>query len=309
MDTSPHKSSLANVNGIHLHYLDWGGNGSALLFLAGLNTNAHIFDRIAPRFTDKFHTLALTRRGDGESEIPETGYDLETLTDDIRLFLDYLQIDRAILVQHTNEGIELPRFAARFPERVLKLVFLEPPYDRNAPGFKDMIAKWPKISYPEDNGVFDTIADFLENQRKTVGPYATSWCEVRDEELSHQLTINPQGKVVYKGTEGIWKAIREMRDSYTPDFDFAKISAPTLSIFPIRDNTYYIFPFMDQSERAQMVEFYDSVQLPWYRQCIENFRRDVPHAKIVELQHSHTYFIITQEELVFNEMRMFLQDC
>ena len=91
MDTSPHKSSLANVNGIRLHYLDWGGNGPALLFLAGLDTNAHIFDRFAPRFTDKFHTLALTRRGDGELDCPETGYDLDTLTDDIRLFMDYLK--------------------------------------------------------------------------------------------------------------------------------------------------------------------------------------------------------------------------
>ena len=172
-----------------------------------------------------------------------------------------------------------------------------------------MIAKWPKVSYPEDNGVFEKISDFLEYQRKTVTPYATSWCEARDEQLRHQLTFNSEGKVVYKGTESIWKAVREMRDSYTPDFDFVKITAPTLCIFPIRDNTYYIFSFMNQSEREQMVEFYDTVQLPWYRQCIENFRRDVPHAKIVELQHSHTYFIITQEDLVYNEMRMFLENC
>ena len=198
-------------------------------------------------------------------DCPETGYDLDTFTDDICLFMDYLKINRAILVQHTNEGIELPRFAARLPERVLKLVFLEPPYDRNASGFKEMIAKWPNLSYPEDNGVFDKISDFVEHQRKTVTPYATSWCEARDEQLRHQLTINSEGKVVYKGTEGIWKAVREMRDSYTPDFDFVKITAPTLCIFPIRDNTYYIWPFMNQSEREQMVEFYETVQIPWYR--------------------------------------------
>jgi len=34
MDTSPHNSDFVKVKGIRLHYLDWGGNGQALLFLA-----------------------------------------------------------------------------------------------------------------------------------------------------------------------------------------------------------------------------------------------------------------------------------
>jgi pimeloyl-ACP methyl ester carboxylesterase len=81
LDTSPHKSDFVNVNGIRLHYLDWGGSGDVLLFLAGMGCNAHIFDHFAPRFTDKFHVIALTRRGQIRS--PETGY-TDTLTDDIR---------------------------------------------------------------------------------------------------------------------------------------------------------------------------------------------------------------------------------
>lgn len=306
MDTSPHKICYANVNGIRLHYLDWGGDGPALLFLAGINTNAHIFDGLAPRFTQQFHALALTRRGDGESDTPESGYDLETLTDDIRLFLDYLHIERAILVQHTNEGIELPRFTARFPERVLKLVFLEPPYDRTAPGFKEMIEKWPNIEFPQRPD-FDAIADYLEYERKTVGPFAACWGEVMATELSHQLTNNSEGKVVYKGAQGHWKAIQETRDRYNPNLDFVKITAPTLSIFPIRDNTYYIWPFMNEEQRSQMIEYFDTVQGPWHRRCRELFRRDMPQAKVVELPHSHTYFIITQEERVFQEMMEFLR--
>ncbi len=307
MDTAPHKSNFVTMNGVRLHYLDWGGSGPTLLFLAGVNTNAHIFDGFAPRFTKEFHVLALTRRGDGESDYPETGYDLDTLTDDIRSFLDCLQIDRAILVQHTNEGIELPRFAARFPERVDKLVFLEPAYDRNAAEFKAMIENWPKITYPEENGVFDSIEDFLNNQRKTIGPYDSSWCEARDEELRHQVTLNAAGKVVYKGTEATWKAILETRDSYSPDEDYQKITAPTLAIFPMRDKTYYICPFMNERERAQMVAYFENFQGPWFQRCIEQFNRNIPHAKVVELPHSHTYFIITQANRVYDEMMQFLQ--
>jgi len=86
MDQSPYKSDFVNVNGIRLHYLDWGGEGETLLFLPGLGNTSYVFDKLAKRFTDKFHVVALTRRGHGDSDYPETGYDLETLTEDIRQF-------------------------------------------------------------------------------------------------------------------------------------------------------------------------------------------------------------------------------
>ena len=89
MDTSPHMSDFVTVNdGTRLHYLDWGGEGPVLLFLVGFGCTAHIFDRFAPRFVGQFHVLALTRRGHGESDYPEAGYDIDTLTEDIRQFMD-----------------------------------------------------------------------------------------------------------------------------------------------------------------------------------------------------------------------------
>ncbi len=233
MDTSPHKSAFVNVNSIRLHYLDWGGSGPALLFLAGIGCNAHIFDGFAPRFTDHFHVLAFTRRGHGESDYPETGYDIDTLTEDIRLFLDCLGIDQAILVQHSNEGIELSHFAARYPERVRKLVFLEPAYDRNSPEFKAMMERWPEIDYPTEDGVYKDLADYVDHNNKNYPANAAFWCEAREENLRHQVTINPGGKVVGKGTEAIYKAIHETMFGDTPEH--ASIRAPLLCIFPIRD--------------------------------------------------------------------------
>ncbi len=225
----------------------------------------------------------------------------------IRLFLDCLHIDQAILVQHTNEGIELPHFAALYPERVLKLVFLEPAWDRNLPEFKAMMETWLKIDnnveYPVE--IYDNFHDFTYHQNKNYPANAASWCEARDEDLRHQMMISPEGKVVYKSAAGISKA-RETMFGYSPEFP--KIRAPVLSIFPIRDDTYYVLPFMTKEQQAQMIEFYYAAQLPWFRHCIEQFRRDVPHAKIVELPHSHTYCFITQEDLVYHEMRMFLLD-
>ncbi|MBK8617293.1 MAG: alpha/beta fold hydrolase [Anaerolineales bacterium] len=75
MKPSNPKSDFVLVNGIRLHYLDWGGNGPALIFLTGMGSSAYIFGGFAPLFTDRFHVLALTRRGQGDSDTPETGYD------------------------------------------------------------------------------------------------------------------------------------------------------------------------------------------------------------------------------------------
>lgn len=124
-------SGLAVVDGVKLHYLDWGGKGEALIFLAGTGDTAHAFDELAPRFTDHFHVTALTRRGFGKSDRPPAGYDIPTLTDDVRGFLDGRRIERAHFVCHSAGGDEVTHFASTYPQRTGKLVYLDAAYDRS----------------------------------------------------------------------------------------------------------------------------------------------------------------------------------
>src|SRR5436309_919237 len=67
---------FTSVNGVRLHFLDWGGHGPALVFLSGLGDDVHRFDALAPKFTDRYRALGFTRRGQESSEKPATGYDL-----------------------------------------------------------------------------------------------------------------------------------------------------------------------------------------------------------------------------------------
>jgi len=139
MDTSSSKRDFVKVNEIRLHYLDWGGEGPALVFLTGMTCSAYICNSLAPRFAAKFHVLALDRRGHGDSDYPEIGYD--PLTEDLRQFLDALKIDQAILVGHSMSHIELSRFAVLYPERLLKLVFLDAAYNSSSLEFKAVMAR------------------------------------------------------------------------------------------------------------------------------------------------------------------------
>jgi non-heme chloroperoxidase len=144
----PSTDAFVTVNGVRLHYIDWGGNGRPLLFLTSLGSNAHQFDALAPQFVDRFHVLALTRRGKDPSDKPATGYDTATLAGDIKRFLDALHIDRVLLAGYSIGGDEETRFAILFPERVEKLVYLDAAYDRKS-GVE--LAKNPAYPLPIPN--------------------------------------------------------------------------------------------------------------------------------------------------------------
>lgn len=130
-DPSPHESRFIVANGVNLHYLDWGGDGEVLLFITGTGNNAHVFDGLAPRFTDHFHVMALTRRGHGQSERAQSGYDIPNLTEDVRSFLDLKGISRVNLVCHSAGGDETTLFATTYPNWIGKIVYLDAAYDRS----------------------------------------------------------------------------------------------------------------------------------------------------------------------------------
>ena len=122
-------SQFAMVNGVRLHYLDWGGKGEVVLFLTSLGGTAEDFHPLAVGLTDRFQVLGLTRRGQGESGRPDTGYDTTQLVEDVRAFLDQRKVKHATLAGYSIAGNELTEFARLYPRRCAKLVYLDAAYD------------------------------------------------------------------------------------------------------------------------------------------------------------------------------------
>src|SRR3712207_6090996 len=83
--------SFATVNGLRLHYLDWGTRGRPpVLLLHGLAVHARSWDYNAPAWRDALHVLALDQRGHGDSEhAPRDGYTTAGFATDV-LALAYL---------------------------------------------------------------------------------------------------------------------------------------------------------------------------------------------------------------------------
>lgn len=139
------RNGFATANGIRLHYIDWGGSGPSVLFLTGLGDSADTFDSMATRFIDRFHVWGLTRRGQRRSDRPDSGYDPRTLATDIRAFMDVKGIERATLIGFSVAGSEMTRFAALFPTRVDRLIYLDAADDYKS-GHE--LATNPRTRYP-----------------------------------------------------------------------------------------------------------------------------------------------------------------
>lgn len=309
MDVSPHTSDFVSVNGIKLHYLDWGGTGGVLLLLAGMGCNAHIFDDFAPRFSDKFHVMALTRRGHGESDHPETGYDVDTLTEDMRQFMDALAIKKVILVGHSMANVELSHFNALYPERVLKLIFLDAAYDRNSASYKNMVenSPWKNIQPPGLDVDYYTEEDYFAATKRAYPSFAQIWTEAMEQQSLHEIIKTPEGKIADKMSDAISKALMDTLTSYV--LEDSKIKVPALAFFSMSKGLYSISDdWMTEEQKALIREQVETRENFWTRESIEQFRQNVPYAKIIEIPQGHHYCFIAQAELVYEETRKFLMD-
>lgn len=307
MDKSPHKSGFVSVNGIKLHYLDWGGSGDVLLFLAGMGCNAHVFDNLAPRFIDKFHAMALTRRGHGESDHPEEGYDIETLTEDICQFMDTLGIEKVIMAGHSMASVELSHFAALYPERVIKLVFLDAAYDRSSETSKYLRENnpWKNIQSPGMDVNHYKEEDYFAATKRAFPSFTVIWNEAMAEQSLHEISKTPEGKIIDRMSDTITKAITNTLTSYVPED--AKIKAPTLAFFSMSKCLYTISDeWMTEEQKVEIRNYFEAVETPWTRENINKFQQNVSHARIVEIPDGHHYCFISHEELVYEEMRRFL---
>lgn len=304
MDKSPHKSDFVSVNGIKLHYLDWGGEGEALLFLPGLGNTAYVFDSLARRFTDKFHVLALTRRGHGDSDYPETGYDLETLTEDVKQFLDTLKIEKVIFAGSSMAHVEICHFTALYPERVIKVVYLDAAYDRTQ--FRRLEELYPLkgIKPPGSEKDFYSVEDYVAHINNTLPEMAEIWGDLYFDELLHEITTSPEGKIVDRMSDELTQKFISISRNYPPEDSKTKV--PVLSFYAIWDRFDFFPDYLTDEQKGKLFKYRKEIRFPIQRELIEKFCNDVPHAKVIKIPQGHHWCFIKHEELVYEEMRKFL---
>jgi non-heme chloroperoxidase len=110
-----------------LFYRDWG-QGKPLVFLSGWTLNADMWNyQIASLVGAGMRCIAYDRRGHGRSSDPGSGYDYDTLADDLEGVLDALDLSDVTLVAHSFASGEVVRYLSRHgARRVSSVVLLSP---------------------------------------------------------------------------------------------------------------------------------------------------------------------------------------
>lgn len=120
------------ANGLRLRALDWGGPAEAplLLMLHGVGGNALSFGAVGPRLSaalgDAYHILAIDQRGNGDSDKPPSGYRISDFGLDAVGVQDALGGAPMVLVGHSRGGWLAAYVAGRWPERVSRLILVDP---------------------------------------------------------------------------------------------------------------------------------------------------------------------------------------
>ncbi len=110
------------MNGLSLHYLEWGeADAAPAVLLHGLCGNAHEWDVFAEAMRNDCRLFALDQRGHGDSDWANS-YGPKDSFFDLEGFIEFLGLENVVLIGHSMGGINAVIYAARHPERIRSLV-------------------------------------------------------------------------------------------------------------------------------------------------------------------------------------------
>ena len=115
------------VNGLNIHYTDWGNPDLPHMFLAhGSVANAFYWDLVAPDFRDKYHIVAVTARGRAKSDYATDGsYETEDYVQDFRELTLALGMDKLTYIGQSMGGKIGMTYAAVYPDQVERMVLVD----------------------------------------------------------------------------------------------------------------------------------------------------------------------------------------
>ena len=156
------QSRTLDVNGLTLHYLDWGNVGAPpVVCVHGYTSSAQAFNALARRFLDRRHFIALDVRGHGESAwSPAGAYQYGDQVADLAAAVDKLGFSRFALVGTSMGGIIAMAYAGAHAERLTHLVIndIGPDVETGSQRITQMVG-----SRPDE---FATLGDAMAYRRQ-----------------------------------------------------------------------------------------------------------------------------------------------
>ncbi|ELY91941.1 alpha/beta fold hydrolase [Natrinema altunense] len=168
------------ANGCRHRFVKTGtGEEPPVLFAHGFTDNWQCLAPLAAQFADEHEVILYDARGHGLSEAPETGYDAETMTDDLLALCDALNVERPILYGHSLGADSIARATARSGLQPRALVLEDHPAqlfealgEDHLPNKRAQLDRWSTATHESLRDEFEPryprFADVLATARKQV---------------------------------------------------------------------------------------------------------------------------------------------
>jgi pimeloyl-ACP methyl ester carboxylesterase len=302
VDPSPHEVSFVSVApGVDLEVLDWGGEGPPLVFLPGLGNTAHAFDDFAPRFRDRFHVVAITRRGFGGSSHPDSGYDGSTRASDVIAVLDSLRLEAPVVAGHSIAAVELTELGTHHPDRVSRLVYLDTYC--NVAGTDSLLGLMfatppPGLPTPVEPGDADTLT--VEGYVAFV--HRTRGVPIPESDIRARYAADGWN-------EGLGSAFRPvLMDANTVKRSCEAVQVPALAIIALRNDISQEEPWVqaDTAGWAGQREF-ERLYVDLNAVVVAEFPKEISSGRVEQFIGAHHWIFASHPDEVERLMREFLR--
>jgi non-heme chloroperoxidase len=302
-DSAKHEATSITVGqGVQLEVLDFGGQGSPILLLAGLGATAHSYDELAPMLARKHRVFALTRRGTGYSSRPDYGFDTPGLAQDVLRVMDALKLESVLLVGHSIAGEELTWLGGHHPERFNGLVYLDAAFDRSGNAVMKSRQSVLSRSLPPEPPV---PPQAMRNYQAMSAHLAErGHVRLTEGELIAMWNVD---KPFLAGTPAVDVRTQQAIVAALEAPDYAAIKVPALAIYAMPDPRKAMPPWYDanDAELKATLEEIGRIDYDTRRKNIELFRRSVAQGEVLELPNATHYLIQSNQQQVLDAIETF----
>jgi pimeloyl-ACP methyl ester carboxylesterase len=124
--SSEGESRFAKLDGSRIHYKSYGKGDEAIILIHGWGGNLEIWSEHIPRLRrTRNRALAISLRGHGESDKPQTVYSMDLYARDIEAVMRDAKVKRAVLVGHSMGTPVMRQFYRKYPQKTLGLVIVD----------------------------------------------------------------------------------------------------------------------------------------------------------------------------------------
>ncbi len=114
---------FAEINGIKIYY-EIHGDGYPLFMLHGYGATSKVWIGQVDALSKYFKVIIYDQRSSGKSDHPNEDYTLDTLVEDLKGLMDFLNVEKTHLMGQSMGGWVSQNFTLKYPDRVNKLVLV-----------------------------------------------------------------------------------------------------------------------------------------------------------------------------------------